>query len=80
MGTRQNRLGEADLTSTHNLCFEQKCEKYQYFSSDNFHFLVVRFSVYLNRHVFVMFCEHSDGLASSAMIYETRQIRAQSYI
>ena len=23
-GTRQNRLGEAVLTSTHNLCFEQK--------------------------------------------------------
>ena len=54
MGTRSNRLGEAVLTSTHNLCFEQKSEKYQYFSSENFHFLVVRFSVYLNRHVFVM--------------------------
>ena len=45
---------EAVLTSTHNLCFEQKCEKYQYFSSDNFHFLVVKFSVYLNRHIFGM--------------------------
>ena len=40
--------------STHNLCFEQKYEKYQNFSSDNFHFLVVKFSVYLNRRVFVM--------------------------
>ena len=40
--------------STHNLCFEQKCEKYQNFSSENFHFLVVKFSVYLNRRVFVM--------------------------
>ena len=31
--------------STHNLCFEQKYGK----------FLVVKVSVYLNRHVFVMF-------------------------
>ena len=36
----------------HNLCFEQKYEKYQNFLSENFHFLVVKFSVYLNRHVF----------------------------
>ena len=47
-------LGEAVLTSTHNLCFEQKYEKYHSFLSENFHFLVVKFSVYLNRHVFVM--------------------------
>ena len=40
--------------STHNLCFEQKYEKYQNFLSENFHFLVVKFYVYLNRHVFVM--------------------------
>ena len=40
--------------STHNLCSEQKYEKYQNFSSENFHFLVIKFSVYLNRHVFVM--------------------------
>ena len=45
---------EAILTSTHNLSFEQKDEKYQNFLSENFHFLVVKFSVYLNRRVFVM--------------------------
>ena len=28
--------------------------KYRNFLSENFHFLVVKFSVYLNRHVFVM--------------------------
>ena len=39
---------------THNLCFEQKYEKYQNFSSENFHFLVVKFSIYLNRRVFLM--------------------------
>ena len=45
---------EAVLTSTHNLCFEQNPEKYQNFLSKNFHFLVVKFSVYLKRSVFVM--------------------------
>ena len=45
---------EAVLTSTLKLCFEQKHEKYQNFLSENFHFLVVKFSVYLNRRVFVM--------------------------
>ena len=40
--------------STLNLCFEQKYEKYQNLLSENFHFLVVKFSVYLYRHVFEM--------------------------
>ena len=31
------------LTSTHNLCFEQKYEKYQNFLSENVHFLVEKF-------------------------------------
>ena len=31
-----------------------ECEKYQNFLSENFHFLVIKFSVYLNRHVFEM--------------------------
>ena len=37
--------------NTHNLCFD---EKYHNFLSENFHVLVVKFSVYLNRHVFTM--------------------------
>ena len=41
--------------STHYLCSEKKYKKYQNFLSGNFHLLVVKFSVYLNRHVFVMF-------------------------
>ena len=40
--------------STHNLCFEQKYEKYQKFYLKFFISLVVKFSAYLNRHVFVM--------------------------
>ena len=39
--------------STHNLCFEQKYEKYQNLSK-NFQFSVVKFSIYLYRSVFVM--------------------------
>ena len=47
-------FSEAVLTSTHNLCFEQQYEKCQNFLSENFPFLVAKFSVYLNRCVFVM--------------------------
>ena len=54
MGTSLNHLAEAVLTSTHNLCFEQKYEKYQSFLSENFQFWEVKFSIYLNRRVFVM--------------------------
>ena len=36
----------------HNLCFEQEYENYQNFSSDSFQFLMVKFSIYLNRHIF----------------------------
>ena len=44
------RLAESVLTRTHNLCFDQKYEKYQMFQF----LLVLKFSIYLNRHVFVM--------------------------
>ena len=39
--------------SSHNLCFEQICEKYQNFLSENFQFLEMKFSIYLNKRVFV---------------------------
>ena len=63
MVIRQNRLSEAVLTSTHNLCFEQKYEKHQNFLSENFHILLVKIAVYLNRLVFVM---RPPGLQSDA--------------
>ena len=48
-------LDEAVLTSTHNLCFEQKYEKkIRVFYLKNFICLEVKFSIYLNRCVFVM--------------------------
>ena len=46
---------EAVLTSTHSLYFEQK-SKNQNFYLKIFVLLVVKFSVYLNRLVFVMIC------------------------
>ena len=62
MGTSENRLV---LMSTHNLCFEQKYEKnIRIILSENFHFFVVKFSVYLNRHVFVM-AGHTVGRQGS---------------
>ena len=45
--------------------FEQKYEKYQNFLSENFHFLVVKFSVYLNRHVFVMTFKYTEQFHST---------------
>ena len=44
-------------------------KKYQNFLSENFHFLVVKFSVDLNRHVFVMVLlnsSYSDHLIADA--------------
>ena len=40
--------------SIRNLCSEQKYENYQRFLPENFHFLEVKFSIYLNRRVLVM--------------------------
>ena len=40
--------------STHNLCLERIYEKYKKILSENFPFLVVKFSIYLNRCVFIM--------------------------
>ena len=54
MGIHSNHPVNAVLTSTHNLCFDQKYENHQILFSEKFHFLLVKFSVYLNRHVFVM--------------------------
>ena len=53
---------EAVLTSIHNLCFEQKYEKYNFyfffhynfFLSEKFQFFEVKSPIYLNRRVFVM--------------------------
>ena len=53
--------------STHNLCFEQKYEKYQNFLSENFQFLEVKFSIHLNRCVFVMHTFYINGVWSSLL-------------
>ena len=48
------QTAEAVLMNTNNLCFQQKYEEFQTFLSENFHFLVVIFQIYLNRCFFVM--------------------------
>ena len=64
MGTRENRLVEAVLTNTNNLCFDQKYENYQSFLPEHFQFLEVNFSIYMNRRVFVMFLRLNHTLFS----------------
>ena len=44
-----------------SMFLSKNMKKYQTFLSENFHFLVVKFSVYLNRRVFVMFCFQSTA-------------------
>ena len=53
MGIRLNRLAKAVLTSTHNLYLKQNYENIRDFLSENFLVLEVKFSIYLNRRVFV---------------------------
>ena len=51
MGTHKNRLtirlNEAVLTCIHDLCFEQKLEKYHNVSSENYHFYSREISPYI---------------------------------
>ena len=54
MSIHLNCLAEAVLTSTHILCFQREYVNYQNFLSEIFPVLVVKLSIYLNRHVFVM--------------------------
>ena len=79
------RLGEAVL-STHNLCFEQKYEKIRIFIG-KLSIFMVKFSVYLNRCVFVIFCilttveliyiRHftiNDAITNLGLFYTVRQM------
>ena len=61
--------------STYNLCFEQRYEKYQNFLSEKFYLLVVKFSAYLNRHVFVL---TTDGLVKTHCISKLARLSFQS--
>ena len=59
--------------STHNQCFEQKYEKIsEFFLSENCQFLEVKFSIYLNRSVFVM--KQEKCLSDCTFFEETRKI------
>ena len=66
--------------STYNLCFEQKYEKYQNFSSENLHSLVVKFSIYLNRRVFVMQpIESKSHMGIGRLCYYCKTLRKHAY-
>ena len=54
--------------STYNLYFFL-CEKYQFFLSENFQFWVVKFSIYLNRHAFVMIADISMVVVQESMLH-----------
>ena len=54
MGTHKNRLSEAVLTSTHNLCFEQNKKNINDFLLKKFEFLQLKNLCILHGHVFVM--------------------------
>ena len=43
----------------------------RFFLSKNFHFLVVKFSVYLNRHVFIMSLICAEKTSSTCMYLTT---------
>ena len=61
MGTRKNRLGEAVLTCTHNLCFEQKNKKKnKKNSAEFFQFLKLKNLCLLHGQIFVMYVNNRD--------------------
>ena len=51
--------------------------------SENFHFLVVKFSVYFNRLVFVMMCKRNvDGITrnrNSRLIQQSHSVKIASF-
>ena len=60
--------------STTIYVLSRNVKKYQSFLSEKFHFLVVKFSIYLNRHVFVMY------LYSPRYLCEPKSIQVVSFI
>ena len=64
--------------SPKNICFEQKYEKYQNFLSENFPFvLFVKFSIYLNRRVFIMNCFSTACLITNFVVVLLKLCRAK---
>ena len=59
--------------SIHNQWFEQKYETYYIFLSENFRCLVVKFSVYLNRNVFVI-VDKDNAKKTEALCYKYKQL------
>ena len=49
------------MSTTIYVLIRKMKKKTSEFLSENFQFLVVKISVYLNRHVFIMLCKVLDG-------------------
>ena len=62
-----DRLITVVLTCTHNLCLEQKLEKYQTLLTEKCHFYSFRNRCILHRHVCVMLFAYAPG-ASDATV------------
>ena len=73
-GSNENRLCEAVLTCTHNLCFEQKEEKYQKHSAENFHFLKHKKSLFIAWACFCNASLMSLSLFFLNLIFQTSSI------
>ena len=63
--------------STHNLCLSRNMikKKNQSFLYENFQYLEVKFSIYLNRRVFVKLCVNTVCIAKYRPKELTRRLR-----
>ena len=68
MGTRKNRPVEAVLTSTIIYVLSRNVKSIRIFLSENFQFLEVKFSIYLNRRVFVMWARSKCSATFSLLL------------
>ena len=67
MGTRENRLFEAVLTNTNNLCFEQKYETNLMYSYENCYSYNRENTLYCIKRVNTMVCRTLHQLLTSPM-------------
>ena len=67
-------FGEAVLTSTHDLGFWAKIRKLSEFLSENVQFLLVKFSIYFSRRVFVIIWSSTRPVMTDQGMWIRRQI------
>ena len=65
---------------SHNPYFEQKYETYQRFLSESFQILEVKFSIYLNRRVFVMSTFKQDLLGKKSIPNQSSRLEFIEFV